>query len=232
MKRPKSTKYPYYFLIFFLLSIGCSSSNKQPLHKNLSKYDAYNTKYQGHYKIGRPYKINSVTYTPYKELKKNHIEKGTASWYGKNDHNKKTANGDTFNKHLLTAAHPKLPMPCIIKVTNLNNNKAAILMVNDRGPFRKKRILDVSEAAAERLEFKHKGTAEIKLEYLHGETQKLLTKLNLEKKAGSKAKKKIQLANNCSVNCYMELLNAKHNLTKLSSKQKKLYKKSIIANNI
>ena len=172
------------------------------------------------HKVGKPYQIKSVTYYPEHKPKFNHTEVGVASWYGKKDHKKKTANGDTFNKYLLTAAHPKLPMPSIIKVTNLNNNKALILMVNDRGPFCKNRIVDVSEAAAERLQFKTKGKTHVKLEYLHDETEKLLTRLNLEKKDGAKSK---ATTLRCSASCYVEILNAKHKLLPLHTSRKKLY---------
>jgi rare lipoprotein A len=223
--------FSYCCLIFFILLTSCSTSHHS-LHKQLSKHDPENTKYQGHYKTGKPYQINSLTYHPYKNLKDDHVETGLASWYGKNDHGKKTANGDVFNKNLLTAAHPKLPMPCIVKVTNLHNNKSAILMVNDRGPFYKNRIVDVSEAAAERLQFKKQGKAHVKLEYMHDETTNLLARLDLNKREGCKAKKKFAVANNCSINCYLNLLNVKHGSSHIPKTQKKLYQKSIVLNNI
>ncbi len=195
----------YLIILLNCLLCYCGGSNSQ-FHADES------TKYQGHYKVGKPYQIKSVTYYPQPTPKLKSTEVGIASWYGKNDHKKKTANGDTFNKYLLTAAHPKLPMPSIIKVTNLANNKSLILMVNDRGPFYRNRVLDVSEAAAEKLNFKDKGHTKVKLEYLHDESQELLTRLKLRKKEGSRSK---SLALRCSASCYVEMLNAKHNLLPL-----------------
>jgi rare lipoprotein A len=219
-------------LLKYLVFIFLLSCTKHDLHTQLSKHDTTNTKYQGHYKIGKPYVINDVKYDPSEVRNKNYHEYGRASWYGDKEHGNKTANGDKFNRYLLTAAHPKLPMPSIVKVTNLTNGKALIVMINDRGPFSKNRILDVSEAVAHRLNFKHRGTAQVKLEYLHHETQKFLTKLDLAKKEGSKAKKQLAVGKNCSVNCYLELLNAKHNLVSLSDAQKKQYQQSIAINDI
>lgn len=215
-----------------MLFCSSCSTNQQSLHKKLSRHDNKHSKYEGHYKIGKPYKINSVRYEPYLEVKKNHTEKGKASWYGRGDHNKKTANGDTFNKYMLTAAHRQLPMPCIAKVTNLTNQKQIIVMVNDRGPYRGNRIVDLSEAAAERLGFKGQGVTDVKLEYMHEETTRLLSKLGLQRKHGSRAKTKHNFAKGCSANCYLELLNAKHNLIELSANQKKLYEKSIKINDV
>lgn len=80
----------------------------------------------------------------------------------------------------LTAAHPTLPLPSIIKVTNLKNGKSQILRVNDRGPFAKNRIIDVSERAADLLGFKGKGTTEVKVELLRDDTDELLQKLKIK----------------------------------------------------
>jgi rare lipoprotein A len=112
----------------------------------------------------------------------NYQEVGVASWYGGGDglHGKKTASGDIFDKRSLTAAHKTLPLPSVIKVTNLHNNRSIILMVNDRGPFSNKRILDVSERAADELGMKLQGSAKIKLEHLAYESQQLIKKLELK----------------------------------------------------
>ncbi len=86
---------------------------------------------------------------------------GTASWYGGKFHGRRTACGEIYNKNALTAAHKTLPFGTILEVTNPTNNKTIHLRVTDRGPFIKGRILDVSQAAAEQLDFKHHGTAKI-----------------------------------------------------------------------
>jgi rare lipoprotein A (peptidoglycan hydrolase) len=136
-----------------------------------------NGKYEGYFKIGKPYKIYNILYVPkdYEEFE----EVGTASWYGDAFHGKETANGETYNMKSLTAAHRTLPLPSIVKVTNLNNNKSVIVRVNDRGPFAKNRVIDLSQKAAEILEYKNKGTARVKIELLRTETDELLASLNL-----------------------------------------------------
>jgi len=181
------------------------------LHKKLSKEDPNNTHYKGHYKVGKEYKIKGKKYLPKHVIKYN--QTGIASWYGGKDgsHGKKTANGDKYNKNLLSAAHPILPLPSLAKVTNLKNNKSLILMVNDRGPFSKNRIIDVSEKASEILEFKSHGTTKVRVEYMHEETQEFLKNLALNKKEGSKAKHKLKKTK-CSVNCHVKLVNLKHRL--------------------
>jgi rare lipoprotein A len=198
-------------LLLLLLFSSCAIKNNN-LDTNLTHPPAKHQVYEGHYKVGKPYSINDVTYTPYAKVSKNHIEHGKASWYGKGDHNKKTANGDTFNKYMLTAAHPRLPLPSMIKVTNLANNKELIVMVNDRGPFRHNRILDLSETAAEILGFKNSGVTNVKVQYLHEETSQLLAKLALKRKHGSRASTKMNLAAHCSADCYVKAVNVKHNL--------------------
>ncbi|MFZ9181381.1 MAG: septal ring lytic transglycosylase RlpA family protein [Rickettsiales bacterium] len=134
--------------------------------------------YSGHFKIGKPYTAFGVSYTPqdYESFE----EIGTASWYGSDFHGKKTANGEIYNMGDLTAAHPTLPLPSLIKITNLSNGKTQILRVNDRGPFAKNRIIDVSERAAELLGFKGKGTTQVKVELLRDDTDQLLEKLQIK----------------------------------------------------
>lgn len=203
-----------YFIIFHILCFLLSScSTKDALYRKLSKEDPGHKQYQGHFKVGSPYKVNNVTYKP-KETKRHH-EVGMASWYGARYgfHGKKTANGDKYNKEMLTAAHRTLPLPSLIKITNLGNKKSLIVMANDRGPFRKDRVVDVSERAASLLGFKNQGVAKVKVEYLHHETQEFLKQISLQPKHGAKAKKKVK-HEKCSVNCHIKLVNMKHKLLK------------------
>lgn len=93
----------------------------------------------------------------------NVIEKGVASWYGPNFHGKKTANGETYNMHGLTAAHRTLPFNTVVRVQNLDNNKAVEVRINDRGPFAKNRIIDLSKKAAEKIDMIGPGTARVQL---------------------------------------------------------------------
>lgn len=134
--------------------------------------------YVGYYKIGIPYKINGKKYYPKKDKK--YKETGIASWYGRRFHNRKTANGEIYNMHDYTCAHRTLPMPSLVKITNLENGKSVVARVNDRGPFAKNRIIDVSQNVAEELNFKTKGTAKVKIEYLEKETNEMLKYFGLK----------------------------------------------------
>lgn len=133
--------------------------------------------YIGVYKIGKPYEVSGVTYQP--QEYNNFEEVGNASWYGDDFHGKKTANGEIYHKGDMTAAHPTLPLPSMVRITNLDNGKSVKVRVNDRGPFTKKRIVDVSQKAAEELGFRGKGTAKVKLEFLKEDTEEMLQKLGI-----------------------------------------------------
>lgn len=144
-----------------------------------NQYISEDGSYVGEYKIGKEYEIFGVKYTPqqYDDFE----EVGTASWYGDDFHGKKTANGEIYHKGDMTAAHPTLPLPSMVKITNLENGKSVIVRVNDRGPFAKSRVIDVSEKAADELSFKGKGTTTVKVEFLPKETEDMLEKLKLKK---------------------------------------------------
>lgn len=94
------------------------------------------------------------------------IEVGKASWYGKKHHGKQTASGEPFNMYALTAAHPSLPFRTKVKVTNLKNNRSVIVRINDRGPFVRGRIIDLSYAAAKKLNAIRNGVVKVKVERL------------------------------------------------------------------
>ena len=93
---------------------------------------------------------------------------GTASWYGRQFHGRKTASGDTFDMNALTAAHRSLPLNCFIRVTNRNNGKSVVVKVNDRGPFHGNRVLDLSYGAAKQLGITSAGTANVSIERVDG----------------------------------------------------------------
>lgn len=120
----------------------------------------------GEYKVGKPYKIAGKWYTP--KIEPNYNKVGIASWYGAEFHNKKTANGETFNMNALTAAHTTLPLPSYVRVTNLENNRSLILRVNDRGPFAANRLIDVSRRGAQLLGFEKRGTTRVRVEVVNG----------------------------------------------------------------
>jgi rare lipoprotein A len=118
----------------------------------------------GTYRVGKPYVVAGRVYVPEENL--GYREDGMASWYGDDFHGRLTANGEVFDMASLTAAHPTLPMPCYARVTNLGNGKSLIVRVNDRGPYHGNRLIDVSNRAAELLEFKGNGVARVRVEYV------------------------------------------------------------------
>ena len=116
------------------------------------------------YKVGEPYTINGVTYYPEENF--DYSANGTASWYGKAFHGRTTANGEVFDREQLTAAHPTLQLPSIARITNLENNRSVVVRINDRGPFRKNRLIDLSERTADVLGFREKGEAYVNVTVL------------------------------------------------------------------
>src|SRR5258708_1611631 len=118
----------------------------------------------GTYRVGKPYTVGGRIYVPEEDT--NYREEGLASWYGDDFHGRLTANGEVFDMASLTAAHPTLPMPCYARVTNLSNGKSLIVRVNDREAYRGHRLVDVSNKAAELLEFKGNGVARVRVEYV------------------------------------------------------------------
>jgi rare lipoprotein A len=124
-------------------------------------------------KIGKPYVIDGKTYIP--SHNPDYDKTGEGSWYGPGFHGKRTANGERFNQDDLTAAHPTLPMPSLVRVTNLKNNKTAVVRINDRGPFKKSRIIDLSKGSAERIGLH--STMPVRVQYLRAETEAYLAAL-------------------------------------------------------
>jgi rare lipoprotein A len=118
----------------------------------------------GTYRVGKPYTVAGRVYVPEENV--SYREEGMASWYGDDFHGRLTANGEVFDMASLSAAHPTLPMPCYARVTNLSNGKSLIVRVNDRGPYAGNRLIDVSNRAAELLEFKNIGVARVRVEYV------------------------------------------------------------------
>lgn len=115
-------------------------------------------------KVGEPYKIAGKWYYPKEE--KSYDESGMSSWYGKQFHKKKTANGEIFDMNKVTAAHRTLPLPSYVKVTNLGNGRSIVVRVNDRGPYAHNRILDVSRRTAQLLGYEKKGVQRVRVQLL------------------------------------------------------------------
>ncbi len=118
----------------------------------------------GRYVVGKPYQISGQWYFPAEDPAYDRV--GLASWYGREFHGNPTANGETFNARHITAAHTTLPMPVLVRVTNLENGQSLLVRVNDRGPFVDGRLIDVSEAAAEKLGFRGQGIARVRVQYV------------------------------------------------------------------
>lgn len=169
----------FYWLTFFLAAAlsGCASTGS-----NNGKYfdrdgppstvSAWRASSTGTMKIkvepankwaNRPYKVMGQSFTPMTGDKPL-TQTGTASWYGKQFHGKKTAIGETYDMYAMTAAHPTMELPSYAKVTNLTNGRSVIVRVNDRGPFIGGRAIDMSYAAAVKLGYQKKGTTRVKIE--------------------------------------------------------------------
>ncbi|MBP6241630.1 MAG: septal ring lytic transglycosylase RlpA family protein [Hydromonas sp.] len=110
--------------------------------------------------------VKKVSYSPV-SAKAKFASSGVASYYGPGFHGRRTANGETFNMHAMTAAHRTLPFGTLIKVTNLSNGKSTIVRVNDRGPYVGNRVIDLSVAAAKEIGSTHSGTARVNLEVIN-----------------------------------------------------------------
>lgn len=119
---------------------------------------------EGIYKVGKPYQIEGTWYYPAEDYE--YDETGIASWYGAAFHGRATANGENYDMNALTAAHRTLPLPSLVRVTNLENGRSLVLRVNDRGPFAKGRIIDISRRGAQLLGFQAQGTARVRVQIL------------------------------------------------------------------
>ena len=128
-------------------------------------------KVQGGYKIGKPYQIENVWYYPAEDY--DYDETGIASWYGTEFHGRPTANGEVFDMNDISAAHRTLPMPSLVRVTNLDNGRSMLVRVNDRGPFARGRIIDLSRRAAQLLGMDRTGTAKVRVQILADDSRQL-----------------------------------------------------------
>ena len=118
----------------------------------------------GVYRVGKPYTIGGRTYNP--EEDKSYSAEGIASWYGEDFHGRRTANGEVYDMASISAAHPTLPIPSYVRVTNLGNQRSIIARVNDRGPYHQGRVIDVSVRTARLLGFYDQGTASVRVDYV------------------------------------------------------------------
>jgi rare lipoprotein A len=156
---------PIIFVCTGLLLAGCASSVRPPPPARMVDGNKVTVPPNaGVYKVGQPYQIDNVWYYPREQP--DYDETGIASWYGPTFYGHRTANGEMYDGNQLTAAHRTLPMPVNVRVTNLDNGKSIIVRVNDRGPYARGRIIDLSSHAAQLLDVVRTGTARVRVTYL------------------------------------------------------------------
>jgi rare lipoprotein A len=159
-------------LLSLLLSLfiftGCSQKSSEPDYDKFykdTKNSKINNSKQMHKYTMRPYSVFGITYYPFIANIGDDFD-GIASWYGPDFHSKKTSNGEIYNMYDMTAAHKTLPMNTVVKVDNLENGKSIIVRINDRGPFVRGRIIDLSNKAAHEIDMVRKGTSKVKITVL------------------------------------------------------------------
>jgi peptidoglycan lytic transglycosylase len=118
----------------------------------------------GIYRVGKPYSVNGRTYVP--AANPSYRAEGMASWYGRDFHGRLTANGEVYDMHSISAAHTTLPLPSYVRVTNLDNGRSIVVRVNDRGPYHRNRLIDLSIGTAKALDFYSRGIARVRVEYV------------------------------------------------------------------
>jgi len=155
---------PMHLVFCLMAAVFLSGCAETTFLSNSAKHAGTYKGPSGQYKIGSPYQIQGVWYYPAENYE--YVETGIASWYGPNFHGKPTANGEVFDMNVVSAAHRTLPLPSIVRVTNLENGRSLIVRVNDRGPFAHGRILDMSKRGAQLLGFEKQGTARVKVELM------------------------------------------------------------------
>lgn len=137
----------------------------------------------GRYLVGKPYTVRGQVYTP-QENPAGYVAQGTASWYGADFHGRLTANGEIFSANAITGAHPTLPLPSYVRVTNIDNGRSVLVRVNDRGPYLHGRVMDLSHRAADILGYVDRGMGNVQVQYvgpapLNGDdTRMLLASVN------------------------------------------------------
>lgn len=167
--------YIWLFLLFFVLSCAQQPTGRYsqvndsapPTQDVQVQQDDATPRYEPYRTHNfNSYTVHGKTYYPLK-TGKGFTQQGNASWYGQKFHGHLTSNGETYDMFAMTAAHKTLPLPSYVKVTNIENDKTVIVRVNDRGPFHDNRIIDLSYAAAKKIDSLKHGTAQVKLEVIH-----------------------------------------------------------------
>ena len=171
----------YFLIMIALLTVLSACAETQFVAqtvKQVSKVDKKSVSTSGKYKVGNPYQIKNIWYYP--KIDYEYDETGIGSWYGAKFHGRKTANGEIYDMNGISAAHRTLPMPSFVRVTNLDNGRTMNIRINDRGPYARGRILDLSRRAAQLLGFEKQGTARIRVRILANESRALARKIKGE----------------------------------------------------
>ena len=150
----------YYFFILLILLTGCTNKT----YPSSTSDNYYKPKVKS--STQKAYKINGKKYYPKKSIHIGWKQRGIASWYGSNFHGKYTSSGEVYNMYAYTAAHKTLPFNTIVKVTNLKNKKSVVVRINDRGPFIKGRIIDLSYVAAKKIGIYKSGLGSVLIEVI------------------------------------------------------------------
>ena len=151
---------------------ACTSNG--PLFHSWDEYETERTS-SGIYKVEEPYEVKGIWYFPAEQ--NSYSEKGLASWYVPTGDSALTANGEVYDANLLSARHKTLPLPSLVKITNLENEKSVVVRVNDRGPMVNNRLIDVSQEAARQLEMPSSGAIFVQVDLLPEESQALRNEL-------------------------------------------------------
>ena len=164
-------------LVLALVLAGCSTPSSRYSHKHdsapdqdidVSRVPDAVPRYEPRSKYGNPdsYVVKGRRYHVMDDAF-DYRERGIASWYGKKFHGHRTSSGEAYNMYAMTAAHKQLPLPTYVRVTNLENQRSVVVRVNDRGPFHRNRIIDLSYAAAKKLGIIAKGTGMVEVTAIH-----------------------------------------------------------------
>ena len=158
-----------------MVIVSSCAETQLAIHSVKRVADVVEEKSHARYKVGNPYQIGGHWYYPKEDYEFD--ETGIASWYGSKFHGRKTANGEIYDMNALTAAHRTLPMPSYVRVTNLENGRSLVVKVNDRGPFAKGRIIDISRRGSQLLGFHKQGTAKVRVQILADKSRALAVQI-------------------------------------------------------
>ena len=162
-------------VVVVLLIVGCAPQGRYYQHQDSAPKvvpQSVTTKdaeaiYQAYAPANmRAYTVRGIRYQPL-STGKGFSDEGQASWYGQKFHGHQTSNGEIYDMYQMSAAHKTLPLPSFVRVTNLENGKQVVVRVNDRGPFHSGRVIDLSYAAALKLDVIKSGVADVKLDVIH-----------------------------------------------------------------